>query len=61
MSNAIIYTRVSTKNQAEEGYSLVGQEKDCKQFAELNGYNVLKIFVEKVKVLKQQIEQNYNV
>ncbi len=47
MSNAIIYTRVSTKNQAEEGYSLAGQENDCKQFAELNGYNVLKVFVEK--------------
>ena len=40
MSNAIIYTRVSTKNQAEEGYSLAGQEKDCKIFAEMNNYNI---------------------
>ena len=47
MSNAIIYTRVSTKNQAEEGYSLAGQEKDCKVFAEVNGYKVSKVFVEK--------------
>lgn len=54
MSNAIIYTRVSTKNQAEEGYSLAGQEKDCKVFAEMNGYNVSKVFVEKGESAKTQ-------
>lgn len=54
MSNAIIYTRVSTKNQAEEGYSLAGQEKDCKAFAEMNGYKVSKVFVEKGESAKTQ-------
>ena len=54
MSNAIIYTRVSTKNQAEEGYSLAGQEKDCKSFAEMNGYKVSKVFVEKGESAKTQ-------
>ena len=54
MSNAIIYTRVSTKNQAEEGYSLAGQEKDCKTFAEMNGYKVSKVFVEKGESAKTQ-------
>ena len=54
MSNAIIYTRVSTKNQAEEGYSLAGQEKDCKFFAEMNNYSVLKVFVEKGESAKTQ-------
>ena len=54
MSNAIIYTRVSTKNQAEEGYSLAGQEKDCKVFAEMNGYKVSRVFVEKGESAKTQ-------
>ena len=54
MSNAIIYTRVSTKNQAEEGYSLAGQEKDCKIFAEMNNYNISKVFVEKGESAKTQ-------
>ena len=54
MGNAIIYTRVSTKNQAEEGYSLAGQEKDCKAFAEVNGYSVSKVFVEKGESAKTQ-------
>ena len=47
MGNAIIYTRVSTKNQAEEGYLLAGHQKDCKIFAEMNNYSVSKVFVEK--------------
>ena len=34
---AIIYCRVSTKEQAEKGYSLEGQEKDCRQFAHNQG------------------------
>lgn len=54
MGNAIIYTRVSTKNQAEEGYSLAGQEKDCKIFAEMNNYSVSKVFVEKGESAKTQ-------
>ena len=54
MGNALIYTRVSTKNQAEEGYSLAGQEKDCKLFAQMNNYNVVKVFVEKGESAKTQ-------
>jgi len=45
--NALIYCRVSTKEQAEQGYSLEGQEKDCRKFATDNGYEIDKIFVEK--------------
>jgi site-specific DNA recombinase len=33
MSNGIIYTRVSTKEQAEKRLSLENQEKECKEFA----------------------------
>jgi len=45
--NAIIYCRVSTKEQAEQGYSLEGQEKDCRKFAEDSGYAIDEIFVER--------------
>lgn len=44
--NAIIYTRVSTEEQAKHGYSLTKQELECKNFAVRNGYNILKIFKE---------------
>ena len=45
--NAIIYCRVSTKEQAEQGYSLDGQEKDCRKFAIDHGYEVDKTFIER--------------
>ena len=44
---ALIYTRVSTDEQAKTGFSLANQEKECKNFAERNGYEVIKIYVEK--------------
>ena len=47
MSNAIIYTRVSTKSQAEEGYSLANQDKECKNFAKNNNYSILKVYEER--------------
>ncbi len=44
---ALIYTRVSTDEQAKTGFSLANQEKECKYFAEKNGYEVVKVYVEK--------------
>ncbi len=44
--NAVIYTRVSTEEQAKHGYSLAKQELECKNFAVRNGYGILKIFKE---------------
>ncbi|MES2398099.1 MAG: recombinase family protein [Bacteroidota bacterium] len=38
--NAVIYTRVSTKEQAENNNSLETQRKYCDQYAEKNNYNV---------------------
>lgn len=52
--NAVIYTRVSTKGQAEEGYSLVGQEKDCRLFAKSNNFEVVEVFTEKGESAKTQ-------
>ncbi len=34
MPNCLIYCRVSTEEQAEQGYSLEAQEKLCREFAE---------------------------
>jgi len=44
---AVIYCRVSTKEQVEEGNSLVSQERLCREYALKEGYEVLEIFIEK--------------
>ena len=41
----VIYCRVSSKEQTE-GTSLETQERICKEYAEHNGMNVLKVFIE---------------
>jgi len=54
--NAIIYCRVSTQEQAETGFSLEAQEEYCTGYAQKQGYNVLKTFVERgqsAKTLKR--------
>jgi len=43
---AVIYCRVSTREQVEEGNSLVTQEKICKEYALKNSYDIAHIFVE---------------
>jgi len=40
----IIYCRVSTEEQAKKGYSFDEQEKRCRDFAQRNEYEVVKIF-----------------
>ena len=42
---AIIYCRVSSPEQVK-GYSLEGQEKECRKFALSNGYEVDRVFIE---------------
>ena len=48
----IIYCRVSTKEQAEKGYSLEAQRKECIKFAYNNDYEVDKIFIERGESVK---------
>ncbi len=45
-SNAVIYCRVSTKEQVEEGNSLVTQEKICREYATRFAFSIAKIFIE---------------
>ena len=42
--NAIIYTRVSTKEQADTNTSLETQKKYCETYAKTNGYNIIAYF-----------------
>ena len=50
--NGVIYCRVSTEEQAKEGYSLKAQEKACLSHASQLGVDIKKIFVEHGKSAK---------
>ena len=43
---AVIYCRVSTKEQVDEGGSLASQEKICTEYALKNGYDIARVFIE---------------
>jgi site-specific DNA recombinase len=43
-TNSVIYTRVSTKEQADTNMSLETQRKICEQYANKNGYIILESF-----------------
>lgn len=44
---AVIYCRVSTKQQVDEGNSLSTQERLCREYAFKQGYEVSEVFIEK--------------
>ena len=44
MPKALIYCRVSTEEQVQQGYSLEAQEKFCRQFALSNSYEVAGVY-----------------
>ncbi|XVJ66909.1 MAG: recombinase family protein [Lacibacter sp.] len=46
LRKAVLYCRVSTKEQVEEGNSLVTQERICKDYALKHGYLVDAVFIE---------------
>lgn len=46
LPGCLIYTRVSTQRQAEEGYSLNQQADACRQLARKKGYGVLRVYRE---------------
>lgn len=42
--NAVIYCRVSSERQANEGHGLDGQERRCREYAKAYGYTVIQAF-----------------
>lgn len=46
MKTCYIYIRVSTDEQATEGFSIDNQRRACNEYAINNGYHVKKVFVE---------------
>jgi len=54
MKKCIAYCRVSTKEQAEKGYSLEAQKKECIKFSLNNDYEVDKIYIERGESAKTQ-------
>lgn len=44
---AVIYCRVSSKEQVDEGNSLVSQERLCREYALKEGYEIVETFIEK--------------
>ena len=57
MKKVAIYTRVSTMEQANEGYSIDEQEKKLKSFCKINDWNKYEVFTDvghRVQLLKDQ-------
>ena len=52
MEKAVIYARVSSEEQAKHGFSIENQKRQCAEFAEHNGYYVVKVFVDEGKSAK---------
>ena len=44
MNKVVIYTRVSTEDQAREGYSLQAQENTLREYAKTNQYDVINVY-----------------
>jgi len=53
-NKAVIYCRVSTKEQVQEGNSLVTQEKACREYALKNGLEIVETFIEQGESAKTQ-------
>ncbi|MDB5124844.1 MAG: hypothetical protein JWP94_2973 [Mucilaginibacter sp.] len=47
IKNAVVYCRVSSREQVEEGNSLTSQERLCREYALKEGYEVIEAFIEK--------------
>ena len=54
-----IYIRVSTKKQAEEGYSLEAQKERLEKLCETNGYIIYKVYSDEGKSAKNTKRDAY--
>lgn len=50
--NAAIYCRVSTEDQAREGYSLPEQQEKLKDLCKYRDYNIYKVYEDAGKMLE---------
>lgn len=58
MKRAAIYIRVSTEEQAEEGYSLAAQERACRMYADVQGWTVVQVYADEgLSAFKDRIEE----
>ncbi len=46
MKTCYIYIRVSTDEQANEGFSIENQKRSCVDYAKMHGYEIKRIFVD---------------
>jgi len=60
LTKAILYARVSSKEQEETGYSLDAQEKLLKDYAAKNGFEIMKIFKITESASGKQIRKTFN-
>lgn len=55
LKKAVIYCRVSTKEQVDEGNSLNTQEKLCRDYALKNGYEIVQVYIEQGESAKTSL------
>jgi site-specific DNA recombinase len=59
-SNCVIYTRVSTKEQADNNMSLETQKKACESYAEKNAFRILGYFGGTYESAKTDERKHFN-
>ena len=59
-SNCVIYTRVSTKEQADNNMSLETQKKACENYAEKNAYQIMGYFGGTYESAKTDERKHFN-
>lgn len=56
---AVIYVRVSSKDQEREGYSIQAQKRLLREYAKTNGFSIIRIF-EDIETAKQTGRTEFN-
>ncbi|MFB9841111.1 recombinase family protein [Mucilaginibacter ginsenosidivorans] len=59
-AKAVIYCRVSTKEQVTDGNSLITQERLCREYASKEGFEVTELFIEKGESAKTADRKELN-
>jgi site-specific DNA recombinase len=60
INKAIVYCRVSTKEQADEGYSLEAQEKLLKEYTKKNDFEIVKVYKISESASGKQLRKLFN-